>query len=67
VFADAGHAWDAGFRRGDVRCSVGGELSMDVVLGYVAPLTFTAGAAWRGGPDARERGAAAFARIGRAF
>ena len=67
VFVDAGHAWSARFRSSDVRYSVGAELSVDTVLGYFAPVTFTAGGAWRDGPDPDDRGFAAFARIGRAF
>ena len=67
VFVDAGHAWSGRFRSSDVRYSVGAELSLDTVLGYFAPLTFTAGGAWRRGPDPDDRGFAAFARIGRAF
>ena len=46
VFVDAGHAWDDSFRRADVRVSLGAELSLDTVVGYVLPVTFTAGAAW---------------------
>jgi hypothetical protein len=38
---------------------------MDVVLGYVLPVTFTAGASWVF--DGVDGHAAAFARIGRAF
>jgi hypothetical protein len=67
VFFDAGHAWSGRFRGSDIRRSVGAELSVDTILGYVAPLTFAVGGAWRDGPDPDERGFAAFARIGRAF
>jgi Tol biopolymer transport system component len=66
VFADFGHAWDKDFRRADISRSFGGELSIDAVVGYSLPLTFTAGAAWRDVPGV-ERGATAFARVGRAF
>jgi hypothetical protein len=65
VFADIGHAWDDEFRRGDVSHSVGGELSLDTVLGFALPLTFTGGAAWRSLPD--RSGAVVFGRVGRAF
>jgi hypothetical protein len=65
LFADAGNAWRESFRWHDVRASTGGELSMDVVLGYVLPVTFTAGASWVF--DGAGGHAAAFARIGRAF
>jgi hypothetical protein len=63
VFADAGHAWSGAFARADVRYSVGAELSLDTVIGYVLPLTFTTGAAW----VSADRGFTVFGRIGRAF
>jgi hypothetical protein len=63
LFTDVGHAWNAGFDRRDVRASLGGELSCDVVLGYVLPLTFAAGVAW----VSEGRGVTAFGRIGHAF
>jgi Omp85 superfamily domain/WD40-like Beta Propeller Repeat len=65
VFADVGHAWSESFRGADFSRSFGAELSLDAVLGYTVPLTFSAGAAWRTTPD--DRGAVFFARIGRAF
>jgi dipeptidyl aminopeptidase/acylaminoacyl peptidase len=67
VFADVGNAWDAAFRRADLRRSFGAEISADTVLGYSFPLTLTAGAAWRSDPSGRRPGWAAFARAGRAF
>jgi hypothetical protein len=67
VFVDAGHAWSASFDAGDIRSSVGVELSVDTILGYFLPVTFSGGAAWRRGPDEGDRGLAAFARVGRAF
>jgi outer membrane protein assembly factor BamA len=63
VFVDAGHAWVERFHRSDITASIGAELSLDAVVGYVLPLTFTAGGAW----VSRGRGFAGFARIGRAF
>ena len=63
VFVDAGHAWVERFTRSDVTVSVGAELSLDAVVGYVLPLTFTAGGAW----VSQDRGFVGFARIGRAF
>ena len=63
VFVDAGHAWAERFRRSDLTVSVGVELSLDAVVGYVLPLTFTAGGAW----VSQDRGFVGFARIGRAF
>ena len=65
VFADVGHAWDGEFHGADVSHSIGAELSLDTVLGFALPLTFTGGAAWRALPD--RSGAVVFGRVGRAF
>jgi hypothetical protein len=67
AFIDAGHAWSDSFRRADMRVSIGGELSVDSVVGYVLPVTFSAGAAWRRSPADHDRGFVAFGRVGRAF
>ena len=67
AFFDAGRAWPDPAPDDGLRYSLGAELSIDAVLGYFAPLTFSAGAAWRGGPVSRDRGVAAFFRVGRAF
>ena len=67
VFADAGNAWSGRFHASDLRYSIGAELSIDTVLVFVAPVTFTGGVAWRKSPDPDERGLAGFVRIGRAF
>jgi hypothetical protein len=67
IFADAGHAWDHGFRTSDIRVSTGAELSIDTVLGYWLPVTFTTGVAWRRDPVGNHDGVAVFSRIGRAF
>ncbi len=67
LFADIGSGWDDAFRASDLRKSFGAELSVDVVLGYVLPVTFTTGGAWRSDPVARRRDLVGFARIGRAF
>ena len=67
VFADAAHAWDDGFERGDVRHALGGELSVDMVFGGSFPVTVAAGGAWRHDPAGVARGGAAFLRLGRAF
>ena len=67
VFVDAGHAWDTTFRAADLKSSVGGELSADVVVLHFVPVTLAGGAAWtRDGATDRSRGAL-FARIGYAF
>ena len=47
VFVDAGNAWDSSFRAADIRRSLGGELSIDVVMLYGLPLTIAGGAAGR--------------------
>lgn len=67
LFVDAGHVWADSFHARDARLALGGELSLDAVLGYSLPLTFTGGASWRRDPSGRERGAALFGRIGTAF
>jgi hypothetical protein len=65
AFVDAGHAWNRDFRWTDMRTSVGGELSANLVVLEYLPLTVTGGAAWT--RDADRNRAAAFARIGYAF
>ena len=67
VFADAANAWDDTFRWSDVRVSAGAELSVDAVIGFGLPLSFTGGVAWRSDPVGRQDGVAVFGRIGRAF
>jgi hypothetical protein len=67
VFADAGNAWTERFRRADSRKGIGAELSLDAVLGYAMPVTFTTGLAWRDDPVGARQGAAVFGRMGRAF
>ena len=63
VFADIGHAWNADFDASDAIVSIGAELSLDAVVGFRLPLTFTGGAAW----VSQDRGVSVFGRIGRAF
>ena len=60
---DIGHAWDADFDASDAIVSIGAELSLDAVIGFRLPLTFTGGAAW----VSQDRGVSVFGRIGRAF
>jgi hypothetical protein len=67
AFADAGHAWSNEFRLADVKTSLGGELSADVVLGYSLRLTFTAGAGWGRDGQRGSDSATAYVRVGRAF
>ncbi len=45
-FVDVAHAWSGHFDAGDVSRSAGLELSLDTVVGYNLPLTFTGGVAW---------------------
>jgi Tol biopolymer transport system component len=67
VFVDAANAWDGTFRWNDVRVSTGAEFSVDTVVGFGLPLSFTAGVAWRHDPVGGQDGVAVFGRIGRAF
>ncbi|HEY2908196.1 MAG TPA: hypothetical protein VGJ29_19990 [Vicinamibacterales bacterium] len=68
AFADAGNAWTQTFRASDIKTSIGGELSTDLVAGYTFPFTATAGAAWgHDGSGAVRDGAAFYLRIGYAF
>lgn len=67
AFADAGAAWTAGVRPEDVKTSLGGEVSFELVGGYSFPLTVAVGSGW--GHDVRDgsnRGTIYF-RIGRVF
>ncbi len=45
MFADAGHAWTGEFSADRLKASVGVEGSLDTVVGFRLPLTFTAGLA----------------------
>ena len=67
AFFDAGRVWPEPTPDDGVSYSLGAELSADTVFGYFAPLTFSGGVAWRGGPVSHDRGFAAFVRVGRAF
>jgi len=67
AFVDFGSAWTATFRAADVRRSIGGELSTDVVLIHYVPLTIAGGVAWTHDPVAGRDRAAGFARLGYAF
>jgi hypothetical protein len=67
AFVDAANAWDATFRTADIKSSIGGELSADVVLVHYLPLTIVGGAAWTRDPSVERSRAALFGRIGYAF
>ena len=67
AFVDAAHAWDHTFRAADVKSSIGGELSADVVLVHSLPLTIASGAAWTRDPVTSRSRAGFFVRIGHAF
>jgi hypothetical protein len=67
LFLDAAQAWDHSIALADFRTSLGGELSVDAVLGHYFPVTFTAGAAWTHDPVAARSAVGVFGRIGRAF
>ncbi|HEX3646690.1 MAG TPA: BamA/TamA family outer membrane protein, partial [Vicinamibacterales bacterium] len=68
VFADAGNAWTGAFDRRAIKSSAGAQLSADLVAGFFAPFTVSAGAAW--GHDGSQRvddGVTAYFRVGKAF
>jgi Tol biopolymer transport system component len=67
VFADGGAAWSRRLTTRRTRSSVGVELSADLVIGHGLPLTVVSGVAWRHDTSGAARGAAFFARAGRAF
>lgn len=67
AFIDAANAWDASFHAADLRTSLGGELSTDIIAVHYLPLTVAAGAAWTHDPVARHDRAAFFVRAGYAF
>jgi hypothetical protein len=67
LFVDAARVWDGRFESSDIRRSVGGEISFDVVFLGSFPATIATGAAWRHDPSGAREGAALFMRVGRAF
>jgi hypothetical protein len=68
VFADAGHAWTRTFQSSAIKTAAGAQISADVIAGYFAPLTLTAGVAW-GRDRARFNSdrVTTYFRVGRAF
>ena len=67
-FVDIGHVWTHEPRWTERKVGAGVELSADVIAGFGAPLTWTAGVAWghdgaRLAPDGRE----VYVRLGRSF
>jgi Tol biopolymer transport system component len=67
VAADAGHAWDARFRAADVKLSLVGEVSFDLVAAYTLPFTVAVGGGIGHDGAASARDAAGFVRVGYAF
>jgi hypothetical protein len=68
AFADVGHVWTTGFDASDLKHAVGGEISANVVIAYVAPVTIAFGAAK--GHDGSQRTPDAmtwYGRVGYAF
>ncbi len=68
IFADAGNAWTGAFDRHAIKSSAGAQLSADLVAGFFAPFTVSAGAAW--GHDGSHHvadGVTAYFRVGKAF
>jgi hypothetical protein len=68
LFTDAGHTWTRTFNADAIKTSAGAQVSADIIAGYFAPFTATAGAAWGhdGSGVAADRITAYF-RIGKAF
>jgi outer membrane protein assembly factor BamA len=64
VFADAGSAWNEGFRWGDLKTAAGAAFGADLTVGHALPLTFTIGLA-RGFAEKGET--RAYFRTGLAF
>jgi hypothetical protein len=68
VFTDLGHVWTRAFDLRDVKASIGGELSFDLVAGYFYRFTTAVGAAWgRDGSGVARGGGTVYVRVGRAF
>ncbi len=68
VFADAGHAWTQTFQRRAIKSSAGAQLSANVIAGFFAPFTATAGAAWgHDGSGRLSNRITAYFRVGKAF
>ena len=60
--------WTQTFRADAIKTSAGAQLSVDIVAGYFAPFTATAGAAWgHDGSGVVRDGGTAFLRLGYAF
>jgi len=68
AFADVGNVWTRRFSTSDIKTSVGGELSLDLIAGYFLPFTVTIGAA-RGhdGSGLLLDATTIYARVGRSF
>jgi dipeptidyl aminopeptidase/acylaminoacyl peptidase len=68
AFVDGGTTWDGHFAAAHLKRSYGAEVSLDVMLGYALPMTWTAGIAFPQHPSiTRERTATVYFRIGRSF
>jgi hypothetical protein len=68
AFGDVGHAWTRDFDAHDLKTSIGGELSFDIVAGYWLPFTTTVGVG-RGhdGAGTVPDRTTVYVRVGRAF
>ena len=66
VFADAGDAWSRTFDSRTIKSSAGAQLSADLVAGFFAPFTISAGAAWgHDGSGVIADGVTAYFRVGK--
>lgn len=68
VVADVAHAWIGTFHLRDFKRSIGGEVAVDLVLGYTLRATVAAGMAWGYDPARRASWTPApYVRVGHAF
>ncbi|MBI3491057.1 MAG: PD40 domain-containing protein [Acidobacteria bacterium] len=68
AFTDVGNTWTNEFHASDVKTSVGAELSIDAVAGYVLPITLTLGAAHgHDGSGTLPNHSMLYVRLGHAF
>jgi outer membrane protein assembly factor BamA len=67
-FVDAANAFDGRFRSADLKRAFGGEVALDVLVGYGLPVTLTAGIALPRDPTHPSAAARmAYVRLGRSF
>jgi hypothetical protein len=67
LFADAGNAWNGEFSSDRLKASVGAEASIDTVVGFRLPMTFTAGVARTHDAASGRSATGAYIRFGPSF